>query len=237
MSKYYPPSTSLHAFNCPHCKVYAQHYWFQVWVKGISNDAPGQWLEIPKEKETLPRLVLQEWDTNTRIEAQDLFIGRCHHCKQLTVWIKDVMIYPALGTAPQPNEDLSADIRQDYEEAASICLRSPRGAAALLRLAMQKLCGELGLSGETLNENIGEFVKKGLDQKVQKAMDYVRVTGNDAVHPGQIDLNDNPEIAGKLFDLVNVVAQAMISQQKMVEEMYESLPEVKKDQIKQRDKK
>jgi len=147
------------------------------------------------------------------------------------------MVHPDRGKAPPPNEDLSSDIRQDYEEAASICLRSPRGAAALLRLALQRLCGELGLSDKTLNDAIGELVKKGLDSKVQKAMDYVRVTGNDAVHPGQIDLNDNPEIAGKLFDLVNVVAQAMISQQKMVDEMYESLPEVKKDQIKQRDKK
>ena len=147
------------------------------------------------------------------------------------------MIYPDRGAAPLPNEDLSDDIRRDYEEAASICSKSPRGAAALLRLAIQKLCGELGQTNKNLNEAIGVLVQQGLLPKVQKAMDYVRVTGNEAVHPGQIDLRDNPEIVGKLFDLVNGVAQEMITRPRILEETFESLPDSKKDQIKRRDKK
>ena len=99
------------------------------------------------------------------------------------------------------------------------------------------MCGELGTSSKNLNDAIGELVQSGLHPKVQKAMDYVRVTGNDAVHPGQIDVGDNPEIAGKLFELVNGVAQEMITREKMVDELYESLPECKRDQINQRDEK
>jgi hypothetical protein len=38
---------------------------------------------------------------------------------------------------------------------------------------------------------------------VQQSLDIVRVIGNDAVHPGQIDLTDDIETATKLFVLIN----------------------------------
>jgi len=39
-----------------------------------------------------------------------------------------------------PNSDLSEDIKKDYLKAANIFTDSPRASAALLRLALQKLC-------------------------------------------------------------------------------------------------
>lgn len=99
------------------------------------------------------------------------------------------------------------------------------------------MCEELGQENKNLNDVIGELVKQSLGPRVQKAMDYVWVTGNGAVHPRRIDLRDNPEIVGKLFDLVNGVAQEMITRPRMLEETFESLPKDKKDQIKRRDKK
>src|SRR5690348_4056488 len=89
--------------------------------------------------------------------------------------------------------------------------RSPRGAAALLRLAIQKLCIELGEPGKNLNTDIGSLFRKGLPVTVQQALDAVRVIGNEAVHPGQIDFADTPEITGTLFNLVNFIAEKMIS--------------------------
>jgi len=46
------------------------------------------------------------------------------------------MIYPEVSGIQKPNQDLDADIIEDYLEAASILNRSPRGAAALLRLCI-----------------------------------------------------------------------------------------------------
>jgi hypothetical protein len=145
------------------------------------------------------------------------------------------MIIPSTGSAPLPNPDLPEPLKTDYNEARSICGPSPRGAAALLRLVVQKLCKYLGQSGVDLNADIANLVSKGLSPKIQKALDVVRVIGNEAVHPGQIDLNDNPAIASQLFALVNLIVEAMITQPRAVDKIYDSLPESKRKAIDVRD--
>jgi hypothetical protein len=147
------------------------------------------------------------------------------------------MIFPSSGSAPLPNPDLPEDITKDYEEARTILTSSPRGAAALLRLSIQKLCKHLGEKGENINEDIKNLVAKGLNPKIQKSLDIVRVIGNDAVHPGKIDLSDDVDTATKLFILVNLITEVMITQPKEVDNLFDSLPEDKKKGIEQRDKK
>lgn len=120
-------------------------------------------------------------------------------------------------------------------EAAIISTKSPRGAAAILRLSIQLLCKELGESGSSINNDIKELVKKGLPEIVQQSLDIVRVTGNDAVHPGQID-TDNIDVVNKLFDLINVITEYMISLPKKVNGIYVELPPEKIEGIKDRDK-
>ncbi len=80
------------------------------------------------------------------------------------------------------------------------------------------------------------MVKEGLSPTIQRALDIVRVIGNDAVHPEQMDLKDDVETANKLFELVNLIAQAMITQPKETEQLYETLPEHKRKAIEDRDK-
>jgi len=145
------------------------------------------------------------------------------------------MVYPDFEGVQPPNQDLSADIQADYQEAASILQKSPRSAAALLRLAIQKLCKELGEKGKDINTDIKNLVTKGLPAAVQKSLDIVRVIGNDAVHPGQIDLRDDVNTVKALFKLVNLIAEKMITEPKEVEAIYDSLPDNKKQQIEQRD--
>jgi hypothetical protein len=145
------------------------------------------------------------------------------------------MVYPDSSQAPLPNPDLPDDIKTDYEEARKIINRSPRGAAALLRLCIQKLCAFLGESGTNINSDIAALVKKGLNPKIQKSLDIVRVIGNEAVHPGTIDLRDNIEVAIQLCKIINIVADAMITQPKLIDSMYSALPEEKKEQIEKRD--
>jgi hypothetical protein len=123
-----------------------------------------------------------------------------------------------------------------YSEASIIHNQSPRGAAALLRLGLQILCKELGEEGKNINTDIGKLVQRGLPTMVQKALDSVRVIGNDAVHPGQID-TDDPETVGKLFKLTNLIVEYMITLPRDVDDVYNGLPEEKLKGIEGRDKK
>ena len=145
------------------------------------------------------------------------------------------MIYPNFAGIEPPNQDLSEDIQNDYLEAAEILQRSPRGAAALLRLAIQKLCIQLGEKGTDLNTDIGNLVKKGLSQKVQQSLDALRVIGAQAVHPGQIELKDDVATASALFRLVNFIAEKLITEPNEIEEIYGKIPDGKKEQIAKRD--
>ncbi len=168
-------------------------------------------------------------------ELHNAFLSKCTHCEQVSVWIYDRLVHPRAGGAPLANSDLPDDIRRDYDEASSILGESPRGAAALMRLAIQKLCKELGQTGENLNKDIAELVKAGLDSTVQKALDAVRVIGNNAVHPGQLNLRDDHATAESLFKLLNVIVERMISAPKHIDEVYEALPEQAHKAIKKRD--
>jgi len=147
------------------------------------------------------------------------------------------MIYPLVGTVPNPNDDLPIDVKDDYLEARNIVNLSPRGAAALLRLAVQKLCVHLGEKGKNINEDIKSLVKKGLPETMQQALDSVRVIGNNAVHPGQIDLTDNVDTAYKIFGFINIICEMLISQPKKIKEFYElNIPEHLRNEISNRDK-
>lgn len=147
------------------------------------------------------------------------------------------MIFPLSGIAPLPNSDLPEHIVQDYLEARNIASISPRGAAALLRLSVQKLCVHLGEPGKDLNADIGSLVQKGLNPTIQKSLDIVRVIGNESVHPGTIDLRDDPLTTSRLFLLINIIADVLITQPKMIEETYGIVPERKREGIEQRDQK
>lgn len=169
------------------------------------------------------------------MRRKDLTVAACAKCNSCSVWHNETMVYPSGGTAPLPNPDLPADVQADYQEARSIAGSSPRGAAALLRLGVQKLCKHLGGAGKDINKDIAGFVKNGLDARVQKAMDTVRVVGNNAVHPGQIDLNDDPSTVAALFKLINYIADQMITNPKHVDEVFDALPEGAKAAIAERD--
>ncbi|WP_417265792.1 DUF4145 domain-containing protein [Brumimicrobium sp.] len=207
--KHIQPKVFENSFTCPHCGVLSKQRWSRT-----SWDLEGVY---------------------PMAEQNQLRVGHCDHCNENSVWIMNKMYYPENGSAPFPNPDLPERVKKLYVEAASISSKSPRGAAALLRLGVQILCAELGEEGKNINTDIKELVKKGLPQIVQKSLDVVRVTGNDAVHPGQID-TDDIDVVNQLFKLTNVIAEYMISLPNEVSGIYDALPSEKKKGIEDRDK-
>ena len=156
------PEPKAKSFTCPYCEVLS--------MQGLSD------LMTNFDRERTSGWTIQE----------NMAVGMCDHCSKITIWLGKEMLFPSRPSVPIPNVDLNSDIKKDYNEAAEIVEKSPKAAAALLRLAIQKLCQQLGESGENLNDDIGELVKKGLSSKIQKSLDIVRVIGNESVHPDRL---------------------------------------------------
>lgn len=218
MTKHIAPTIRQASFHCPHCGVLAE----QTWSKNIHC----YYKELSPSEEVVERFYT----------LQNAWIAKCRYCKNISLWINEKMVYPLTGNVELANPDLPEDIKNDYNEARGIVNISPRGAAALLRLAVQKLCIHLGEKGTNINDDIKNLVKKGLPETMQQALDSVRVIGNNAVHPGTIDLNDDIEIAYALFGFVNIICETLISQPKKVKEYYEkNIPENIRNGIEKRD--
>jgi hypothetical protein len=166
----------------------------------------------------------------------NVYVSHCYSCKQYSLWRADILIYPKANFEIQPNDDLDQSIKDDFIEAGSVIDISPRAASALLRLALQKLLRQLGEKGDNINDDIGELVKKGLDPKIQQALDLVRVVGNNSVHPGTLDMRDNRETAIRLFGLINLIAYDRITHPREVSALYEShLTDGQKSAVSRRD--
>lgn len=220
---YIPPSFKENAFNCPYCRAYAHQEWWPMSKVSIGTSkvkpAPPPTVRIP------PGGVME-----------DLFLCSCSRCENYSLWINDKMVYPKSSIAPFPINDMPENVKIDFLEARNIVSESPRGAAALLRLALQKLMPHLGESGNNINNDIKNLVKKGLDVQIQQSLDYLRVIGNNAVHPGELDLQDDLETALNLFDLLNIIVNLMIIQPKKINRLYNKLPGSTRNSIKKRDK-
>jgi Domain of unknown function (DUF4145) len=258
--KYVSPSAKETAFNCPHCGALAKQFWYSLRADLSDEERPTpliisenderdwdfkdvedkelreqllSWVE--KMKKGRPFFESGKDGKYNFQHVHNLNISRCYNCNDISLWIYDRLVYPQRGEAPPANADLPPEISRDYAEASSILDLSPRGAAALIRLAIQKLCKSLGQPGENINADIKALVAAGLDTRVQKALDAVRVVGNHAVHPGQIDLRDDRAAAETLFRLLNLIAEKMISEPKHVDEVYAALPEDARKAIEKRD--
>ncbi len=201
-----PPENDARSFHCPWCGVLAQHEWIDHYIQLVG----GRWA-APGTRHSV-----------------------CGNCEMPTLWTNVTpgaasarmqMVFPTVSGGPRPHVDMPADVRADYEEARTIVRLSPRGACALLRLATQKLVNaHLQPEGGDLNDRIRRLVETGLPPLVQQSLDVLRVIGNEAVHPGELDLRDDVETANSLFMLLNVIVEDRIARPKHVAEMYAKLP-------------
>lgn len=258
-SKFTAPSPTETAFDCPHCGVLTQQSWYQAHARGLGRGGTPAFVTnelvakaqagLKEEPDTakvrklvvLKRMAkgrpfLADKDSPLVRFVPNLSFSTCFNCHEMAIWLRDRLIWPAQTGSPAPNPDLPTEVQGLYNEAGAIVQTSPRGAAALLRLGIQILCKSLGGQGDNVNEDIKTLVRQGLDSRVQKALDVVRVVGNHSVHPGQIDMADDRATAVHLFGLVNLIADVMITQPKRVNEMYAGLPERDRRAIARRDR-
>lgn len=208
-NNYTQPAFNKENFHCPHCGVLAYQNWFDIYQR------------------------------NSFSQYEDIRITFCQNCDEKTVWKDGKMIFPKKLTAPLPHEDMPESVKKLYEEARNVAGDSPRAAAALLRVALEKLTEELGETEGTLNTRIGNLNKKGLPQKAIQSLDIVRIFANEGgSHAGELDLSgeDNADIVSGLFKLVNFIIEKTITDDMQIEDIYQKIPKDKKEGIANRDK-
>jgi Domain of unknown function (DUF4145) len=243
------PKYKSDKFQCPHCGIASQQVWFDrdsAWsaANKIINNVFYEYRTSIKDykQEAISAFVHAVSDENKQsmgyFVPQGFSVATCSSCQKPTLWINRELVYPRQTNLPPPNPDLSEEIIALYREAASIFSDSPKGATALLRLGLQILLRDLGKTGKNINNDIKELVESGLSPKIQQALDLLRVVGNNAVHPGQIDLDDNKDVARKMFHVLNFIAEELITKPKELNFLYtEIIPEETRGHIAQRDAK
>lgn len=211
--KYIAPNKDLKAFTCPHCHTLSQmHRETHKFNNDVENNGNG-----------------------TLILVNVVTICKCANCGKKILWVNNDYAYPDLQPI-EANMDMPDSVKQLYEEAGLIYTKSPRAACALLRLAIDRLCNELGETDRDINKNIAALVKRGLSVEVQQALDIVRVVGNKAVHPGQIAFDvDSIDTTETLFTLINIIVDRLISEPKRIASIFDKLPDSVKEAVQKRD--
>lgn len=258
MTSDHTPYLGKSSFQCPYCGAISHQYWLRIFAKRFAKEEKpfipsGIFVtnvSIDHDIDTETKRKLLQWYGNMRskkifinsnnesyseLVVENCWFSKCYGCDGMSIWVHDTLVYPDYVIETRPNDDLSSDIKADFLEAARVADVSPRGAAALLRLCIQKLCIQLGKPGKKINDDIAALVKEGLDPRIQKALDVVRVVGNNAVHPGHLDLQDNKQIVSKLSALTNIIAEKMLTQPKHIDSLYADLPDGARKQIESRD--
>lgn len=234
------PAYEKRSFACPHCGAFAQQSWStEVWFT---------------EYEPVHENIIWE----------DIARSTCRACNNFIIWKSAVsssdslaglrgglnpndpapksvvwrIIWPVANVAEAAHPKMPSHLKGLYDEARSVSGSSPRAAAALLRLLLEDMLKDLDGSSKSLNATIGSLVSKGLlSSQLQETADYLRIAGNDAVHPvAEIQSEgDTSAVASTMFRLVNLLVQELIAQPAEIRELYESLPESKRQAIIERD--
>lgn len=251
------PSIDQTAFNCPHCGAYSRQTWLSCGVRDMGG-TPEKELSDLKASQALSNLRVS-LSLNTTIPSPSesntgllpfimrgkgattyplryTWFANCDNCDGFSIWIGERMVYPVMVGVMPAHIDTPAQILPDYNEAAEIFAISPRASAAILRVALEKLLNFIGLKGDDINGNIKNLVELGLSEELQRSMDIIRILGNESVHYGSINLNEDRTTANRLFLIFNLIVEKTITNKNMLADIYGKLPENKVNGINQRDK-
>ncbi|MDZ5758715.1 DUF4145 domain-containing protein [Carnobacterium maltaromaticum] len=205
------------AFICPQCELLAAHSWAYSFES-----------KIVYYEEEITELIIE---------------SSCLSCSENSYWKinelgEETLLYPIKKiNTPKPPTDMPKNVQKTYKEAFTILNDSPRASTALARLAVEELLTSLEVSGNNINEQIGNLVRDGLSSRVQKPLDALRVIGNNAVHPGKIEDVDNADSAKSILELLNFIVEELITKPKEIESIYASLPKGVLEAIEKRDSK
>lgn len=236
MTNFVIPSPFKSSYTCPACGSYSYH-----------DDLP-----VFNNRNDHNVYVLNNRNGEGKFgENYQLVFKNCHACGHISIFrIKGrleinkftfysnyELIYPQEIDVPEPNPDMPEHVKDFYNEARNVSKCSTRAATALLRIATEKLVKDLlGLKGkeysETKMHHAIERLKneKDLNLVIYNALLSLKLFGNEATHP-DIDIDrlesyfsHDKDLMNKLFMLINIIVDELISKPKQIMELFENAP-------------
>lgn len=225
---YVAPELGLEAFNCSFCGAYSHQRWDEIEDRPMSLQG-SEGIYTSELYDDRVEFLKGESDS-----FHVCSLSKCMHCGKIAIWIGAIRVYPDNISVELPNTNMPEDIKKIYNEASSIVNISAKSAAALLRLALEKLLIHLGAKKESIDLMIQDLVDKDVisaSGSVRKALDTLRLLGNAGVHPTGIDLEENPNTPFALFKVLNFVVEKLITEEKEMESIYALIPEGKRENL------
>ena len=217
------PRLGAGSFSCPHCNAVANQDWYSLFLKpentdevlvltpetvNVRTEGKNEWNDITEIDQFVERLkrnevthVYQKHSQSLKVKMANLHLSGCHSCSGFALWVGDRLVFP-INVDKTP-----ALVEEDFEEAAAILNKSPRGAIALMRVCIQKLMPLLKQDGENLNDTMSSLVRKGLEVEIQQAMEVLQVLGNDPVQPTSLDTQEDKEMALRFVDSLKAILE------------------------------
>lgn len=218
------------SFKCPHCGAFSHMKWDNLSL--FIYDDQGV-----------------EHNVQTRVHQ-----ANCASCNKDNIWYnhREVTGWIGMNGIPRPSNDselsrlfpiqeitnqnipeylsdMPEDVKSLYKEAALIYELSPRSAAALIRLALEKLCEHLGVKKRNIKESIEELARQQIiPLRVAQAADNIRLIGNANVHAGIICDEVLEDINPAIFTYINLIVDFAITKPKEIEKINTLFPEQKR---------
>ena len=253
--KHVAPAIDQLSFSCPHCRALARQFWFSVHADPLQADEKP----FAANAETLKTLTLNDGDEHQRDrklkwvermasgrpflevhrefrsrDVQNASISYCFSCSEMGLWVGDQLVWPKGTTSLEPTLDASADVPEDSGKTSQTLDASPRGAAALLRVATEKLCKELGDSEQGPRPAITPLLQEEVDARVLKVLEAMRVIESNAMPSDHVSVRDDRATAETLSGLVNLICEKIMIEPRQLQALYTKVREGAQNGIEQR---
>ncbi|MCI1018189.1 DUF4145 domain-containing protein [Microbacterium sp. C5A9] len=233
-----PPRSTTHSvvddsiITCPRCDVRAQQVW--SWVLLSKDEFADERVELFSDEAEVSRSFDED---SLRMVMSEWRAAHCQGCDQKTLWRDGVNVYPQAVSAPAPHPDMTADVRDVYEEARRVLPISRRAGAALARAALEKQVKLLDPDppkNSRLDDLIARLTSK-VSTGLSERLDIIRHVGNKALHG--VDDSDElvvlyledsqgaDEIAELLFDAINDLIDELVTRPARTRDAWGKLPE------------
>lgn len=234
-----PPIFKREIFTCPHCKLDCKQNWIYFKDNLEKDQKKGN---IKSSVALLGGVGLAlalstgAFKKSNYETLSELSFSVCKSCTGYIIWKGENRLYPKENKLPEPSKYMPIEAAEIFEEARQLFEFSPRSSSALLRLSLEIILRNiLNEKNKTLNQMIGQLVIADIDEHIKKGLDIIRYYGNQSIHTGEINLEENMDSVELLFEFVNYIVDDLIGKKSKIDEQYSKLPHPIKKAISSRD--